>query len=215
MIYLFAGDSSKVKIASYEKFLQSFPKDLEVFEFSKNNFDRDTIESFYSGSGLFFTKCIVILNSVFESEEIMDFVLEKLPLMADSENVFIVLEGKLSKSILDDFRKSRAELNVYEKTHDEKEKFNNFLLANAFGDKDKLKLWIYFRQAMDKGVGMEELIGVLFWKVKDMILKKNFTKFKEEQLKDIANKISYLLPEARKEGIDAEAMFEKFLLEVF
>ncbi|MDQ5949810.1 MAG: hypothetical protein QG563_317, partial [Patescibacteria group bacterium] len=46
------------------------------------------------------------------------------------------------------------------------------------------------------------------------ILKKNFTKFKEEQLKDIANKISYLLPEARKEGIDAEAMFEKFLLEV-
>lgn len=215
MIYLFAGDNSKLKIANYEKFMQSISAEIEVFEFSKNNFDRDTLENFYSGSGLFFTKCIVVLNSVFENEDIMNFVLEKLPMMADSDNIFIVLEDKLSKSILDDFKKSRAELNIFEKTHDEKEKFNNFLLANAFGAKDKLQLWIYFRQAMDKGVGMEELIGVLFWKVKDMILKKNFTKFKEEQLRDIANKIAYLLPEARKEGIDAEAMFEKFLLEAF
>ena len=59
------------------------------------------------------------------------------------------------------------------------------------------------------------LTGVLFWKAKDMILKKNFGKFKEEEINNFANKLSYLLPEARKEGIDAESAFEKFLLEAF
>ena len=131
---------------------------------------------------------------------------------------FIFLENKLTKPILDDFKKARAELNVFElpkQGENSKEKYDNFRLANAFGDRDKLHLWIYFRQAMDKGVGMEELIGVLFWKAKDMILKKNFSKFKEEELKNFASKISYLLPEARKKGLDNESAFEQFLLEVF
>ena len=88
-------------------------------------------------------------------------------------------------------------------------------MANAFGQRDKLNLWVYFRQAMDRGVGMEELIGVLFWKIKDMILKKDFRKFSEIELKDSASRLSYLLPQARKKGKDAEATFEQFLLEVF
>ena len=119
----------------------------------------------------------------------------------------------MKKPVLDAFKKSRAELKIFELSKEKKEKFDNFLLANAFGNRDKLNLWIYFRQAVDLGVGMEELIGVLFWKGKDMILKKNFAKFKPEELENFVSKISYLLPEARKEGIDAEAAFERFLLE--
>src|SRR3989344_6096317 len=96
-----------------------------------------------------------------------------------------------------------------------KEKFNNFLVANAFAKKDKLNMWIYYRQAMDRGVGMEELIGVLFWKIKNMLVTKNLGKFSESELKNSASRLSYLLPEARKFGHDAEAVFERFLLEAF
>ena len=77
-------------------------------------------------------------------------------------------------------------LNIFELPKEKKEKFNNFLIANAFANKDKLNTWIYFRQAVDKGVAMEELIGILFWKIKDMLLKKNFSKFSEKQLKTFA-----------------------------
>ena len=136
-------------------------------------------------------------------------------LIAPSRINPIFLEGKLSKPILDTFKKTKTEIKTFELPKEKKEKFNNFLLANAFGGRDKLNLWIYFREAMDVGVGMEELIGVLFWKIKDMILKKNFGKFKEPELKNFAAKLSYLLPEARKEGRDAESAFEKFLLEAF
>lgn len=215
MIYLFSGDDAKNKISNYEKFIKSVPKDTEVFHISRNNFNRDQIESLYSGAGLFFTKCVIVFSSIFEYEETRDFILDKLELMNNSANSFVFLEGKLNKPILDVFKKGRAELNIFELPKEKKERFDNFLVANAFARKDKLNMWIYFRQAMNKGVGMEELIGVLFWKTKDMLLKKNFSKLSETELKDSTSRLSYLLPVARKDGRDPESAFEQFLLEVF
>src|SRR3989344_3224051 len=127
----------------------------------------------------------------------------------------IFLEGKLNKAVLDAFKKARAEPNVFELPKEKIEKFNNFLLANALENRDKLNLWIYFRQALENEAGMEELAGILFWKAKDMLLKKSFSKFSESELKNFASKLSYLLPEARKQGKDAESVFEQFLLEAF
>ena len=215
MIYLFTGDDTKNKFISYEKFIKSIPTSTAIFFINRNEFNPIQIESFYSGSSLFSVLSAVIFQNIFEREETKDFVLEKLKLMKESANSFIFLEGKLNKSILDAFKKVRAELNIFELSKEKKEKFDNFLVANAFGKRDKLNMWIYFRQAMEKGVGMEELIGVLFWKIKDMLIRKDFHKFSESELKNSATRLSYLLPEARKEGRDAESAFEQFLLEAF
>jgi len=215
MIYLFCGDDTKNKHENYEKFIKSVPKGTEVFFIGKNDFNPTQTESFYSGSGLFFTKCVVVFTNIFEKEEILDFVLEKLKLISESRNDFVFLEGKLNKSTLDAFKKVRAELNVFELPKEKIERFNNFLLANALEDRDKLNLWIYFRQAIENGAEMEPLIGILFWKAKDMLLQKNFRKFSESELQNFAGKLSYLLPEARKNGLDAESVFEQFLLEAF
>jgi hypothetical protein len=218
MLYLFAGDDSKNKLKAYEKFVGSVPKGVETFFVSRNDFRKAELERFYSGAGLFSQKSAVFYEDVFEREEVRDFILERLDKMVDSENTFVFLDGKLNKSVVDAFKKAGAkenQCNIFELPKEKKEKFNNFLLANAFGDKDKLHLWIYFRQAVDAGVVMEELIGVLFWKVKDMILKKNLGKWKVAELQSFASKISYILPESRKKGLDAESVFERFLLEAF
>lgn len=221
MIYLFAGDDTKTKRSTYEKFVKSLPaqaglpKGMETFFIGKNDFNPMQMESFYSGAGLFFTQCAVVYENIFEREETLDFILKRLEFMGRSKNYFIFLEGKLNKPVLDAFKKARAELNIFELPKEKKEKFNSFLLAYAFEDRDKLNLWVHFRQAMDKGVGMEELIGILFWKAKDMILKKSFRKFSEDELKNFASKISYLLPESRKLGLDDESAFEQFLLKAF
>ena len=223
MIYLFSGDDVKNKHLSYEKFIKSLPAqagipaNTETFFINRNDFNRNQIESLYSGSGLFFEDCVVVFQDVFEREETREFVLEKLDLMGKSSSSFVFLEGKLNKPILDAFKKiepKKLQINIFELPKEKKEKFNNFLLANAFGVRDKLNLWIYFRQAVDLGVGMEELIGVLFWKIKDMLIKKDFRKFSEAELNP-ASRLSYLLPEARKASRDAEAVFEQFLLEAF
>jgi hypothetical protein len=218
MIFLFTGDDTKNKNLAYEKFIKSIPKGLEIFDVSRNNFNQVQIESLYSGASLFAPLSLIVFKNIFEYEETRDFVLEKLELMSESANSFIFLENKLNKPILDAFKKigpKKIQFNIFELPKEKKEKFDNFLVANAFEKKDKLNMWIYFRQAVDKGVVMEEIVGVLFWKIKDMILRKNFSKFSEKELKDYAARLSYLLPEARKNGLDAESAFEQFLLEVF
>jgi len=215
MIYLFAGDDIPNRLSAYETFIKSVPSEAEIFKFNRNDFNPDQIGSFYSGARLFGKKSTVVFLNFCEYEETRIFILGKLSLMADSGNFFVFVEGKLTKDILDAFKKARAELNIFELPKIRLEKFDNFLVANAFGAKDKLNLWIYFRQALDRGVVMEELAGVLFWKIKDMLLKKNFTKFSEKELKNFVAKLSYLLPEARRKGLDAESVFEQFLLEAF
>jgi hypothetical protein len=215
MLYLFSGNDAKNKTSSYEKFIKILPSNTETFFISKNNFDPVQIESLYSGSSLFSVLNAVVFQDVFEDEENKNFILEKLKFMSQSGNSFVFIEGKLNKSILDAFKKLEAKINLFELPKEKKDKFDNFLVANAFANGDKLNTWIYFRQAVDLGASLEEIVGILFWKIKDMILKKNFNKFKEEQLKTFAAKLSYLLPEARKKGQDAESALERFLLEAF
>jgi uncharacterized membrane protein len=214
MIYLFCGDDTKRKVLDYEKFLKSISSNVEIFEINRNNFDRNQIENLYSGGGLFFSKCVVIFNSIFDYEDNGAFILERLEYMQKSSSTFIFLESTLNKVILESFKDANTEIRAFELSKEKKEKFNNFLLANAFGMKDKLNLWIYFRQAVEKGVILDELAGVLFWKVKDMIIKRDFSKFKEEKLQECASKLAFLLPEARSSGVDVEIAFEQFLLEV-
>lgn len=215
MIYLFSGDDAKNKLSSYEKFIESMPRGQEIFFISRNEFDPAQIENFYSGSSLFSVLSGIVFQNIFEREETRNFILDKLELMGKSSNSFIFLEGKLGKPMLDAFKKARAELNIFELPKEKKEKFDNFLVANAFGKKDKLNTWIYFLEATDKGVGMEELVGVLFWKIKNMLITEDFRKFSPSKLKDCASRLSYLLPQARKNGRDAQSAFEQFLLEVF
>lgn len=215
MIYLFAGDDVTKKRLSYDKFIKSIKAGTEVFYINKNDFDPIQIESFFSGSGLFFDTCIIVFSNIFENENACNFILDKLEFLNKSLNNFVFLEGSLNKPTIEAFKKNEAILNIFELPKEKKEKFNNFLLTYDFEKRDKLNLWIHFRQAIDLGVGMEELVGVLFWKIKDMLLKKSFQKFSEVELKDFAAKLSYLLPEARKNDIDAETYFEKFILEAF
>jgi len=212
MLYLFAGDDAKKKLASLDKFLASL-KETEILTVSRNNFSEEEIQSLYSGSGLFAKKTAVIFESILDHAAAETFLLPRLEKLQESENIFIFSESKISKTTLDAFKKGRAELNIFELPAIKKEKYNNFILANDFGARDKLNLWIHFREAVDLGVGLEELIGVLFWKAKDLLLKENFSKFSAEELKDFSSQISYLLPQARREGLDAEAAFEEFILE--
>lgn len=215
MLYLFAGDDVKKKGDAFEKLLASLGKDVEVFSISKNNFSPDQIESLSSGSSLFSKKCVVVFENILESSEVSSFLLARLENFKESSSNFIFSEGKLTKASLDTFKKGRAELNIFELPAIKKERFNNFVLANALGERNKFNLWINFRSAINHGASLEELSGVLFWKVKDMILKKNFSKFTKKELEKLSIQIPELLPRARREGLEAEAAFEEFLLVSF
>ena len=90
MLHLFAGDDAKNKLLFYERFISSVPVSTEKFLISRNNFDPMQIESLYSGSSLFSALSATIFQNIFEHEETRNFVLEKLELMGESQNSFII-----------------------------------------------------------------------------------------------------------------------------
>ncbi len=214
MIYLLAGENTGARNEAFEKIKNKIQKDVEIFSISKNDFNFTQIESLYKSAGLFASKHVVVLSYVLEKEEAREFVLEKLLAINDSPNDFIFLEGKLSKVVLDQFKKVNASISLFDSIKEKKEKFNTFILANNLGDRDRLNLWINFRRAIENDVSPEEISGILFWKVKDMILKRNFSKFSETELKKISSKIALFLPSIRREGKDPEVAFEEFLLNI-
>lgn len=215
MIYLFLGNDTKNKLNTHQKFVKSNSSGIDVVSISRNDFNPMQIESLYSSNSLFSNKSMILFSNILDYMDERDFILSKLSMLSESDNVFVFLEDKMSKPTFDLFKKVKANIETFELPKIKTERFDNFLIANAFANKDRLNVWIYFRQAVDRGVIMEELSGVLFWKMKDLLLKKNFSKFKEVELKKYIARLSYLLPEARKEGMDAESVFEKFLLEAF
>lgn len=215
MIFLFYGDDTDRKHKGYAAFLKSISPETEKFFFGKRVLDKNFFENFFSGQGLFFKKCAVIFSGVSEAGDFYQFVLKNISTLSSSPNLFVFLEGEMDKNDLDIFKESGAEINFFPLSKQKKEKYNNFLLADAFASRDRFHLWLFFRQAVDLGVSLEELTGVLFWKVKDMILKKNFSKVKEGELKKILVELPFLLLQSRKEGRDAEAVLERFLLKIF
>src|SRR6185503_3765698 len=111
MIHLFTGDDSKNKLQAYEKFIKSTSAQGEIFFINRNDFNPIQIESFYSGAGLFSPKCIVVFSNILDGKETRDFILKKLEPLQLSSNSFVFLEGKLAKTALDAFKKSKAEVN--------------------------------------------------------------------------------------------------------
>lgn len=212
MIYLFYGNDTKSKRVAYDKY-KKIKDGSDFFVFTKNDFDRSQIENLYSGSGLFSKKSNIFFENVFDNKDMMEFIISHLEDLKNSGNDFFFLESKLLKGEIDAFKEIKAEISEFELPKEALEKYNNFTLANDFGARDKLLLWAHFREAIDLGVSLEELVGVLFWKGKDMILKKQFYKFKEEEIKNFVSKLSYILPESREKGLNDEVTLEKFLLE--
>ena len=50
--------------------------------------------------GLFENKYIIFLDKIFENEEIKEFILDKIKNIAESDNIFILLEEKVDKKTL-------------------------------------------------------------------------------------------------------------------
>ena len=214
MIYLFFGNDTKLKRKTYLDFMKSIPERANVFDIHKNNFDLMQFESLYSSNSLFFAKSVVVLNNIFENEEIKEIVLANLANLEKSINDFIVLEGDLKKAELDAFKKVRAEINLFEKKEIKKQTFNTFILANNLGDRDKLNIWINLQMAYKENVAVDAIVGVLFWKVKDMIIKKDFKKFSLEELQKIARELPFLLSNSRLSSKDDQVSLEQFLIKI-
>ena len=91
-----------------------------------------------------------------------------------------------------------------------KEAFNPFSLGNAFASGDRKKTWMVFQELLQHDDEMEKTHGLIWWKLKDMMQKKN--SFSQDQVKSMARDLVAAYHESRLGGIGLKERLELFFL---
>src|SRR3989338_9978220 len=137
MLYLLHGtDRHKVTAKAGEMLvnLKTRRPDAEVFGMTDDDTNLSRLQELSGGQGLFESKYIVVLKSLFSKKEFAEPVLELLPALAVSQNIFIFVEGALLKPTLGEFKKVGAQIQVFAAAP--KERTNFFALADALAARD-------------------------------------------------------------------------------
>ena len=153
--------------------------------------------------------------------------------IAESPNVFIVLEGDVDKKTLLAITDVAEKVQLFEnKEGKKKPEFNIFSLTDAFGRRDKKNLWVLYQKAVASGAVPEEIHGILFWQLKSMLLAVTaktageagvapfvFTKAKSflknytpEELKTLSSKLVHMYHDAHRGIHDFEIALERLIL---
>lgn len=176
---------------------------------------------------------VTLLDTPSERAEALEQVLALAPELAESSNIFVLLEGKL----LAPFAKT---LKQYATTYEEvatasvAEKFNVFALADALARRDKKSLWVLFLRAQNAGLKPEEIIGTLFWQIKSMRLavrtknadeaglksfvytkaRRGAEKFKPGELDNLSRSLVCLYHDAHLGKLDIDLALERWVLSI-
>ena len=135
------------------------------------------------------------LDSLFEDKEFSKFLIKKLKDLQESENIFICIENKISKSVLKKIEKYATKVQEFSllkgkgRTFATKNggfninDFNIFDLATCFGNRNKKDLWVLYQKTKIKNIPPEEVSGILFWQLKMMFQVLNSKNAQEANLK--------------------------------
>lgn len=171
MIYLFSGNFEKRKKA-FESALKRF-FEYEVVFVPENTFSFDYLLENLESSSLFGKKNVFVFNSVLENKENMDFVCKNAKNIEKSTNIFIFIESSVKKTDIKPIEKVSENIFIFEDSKKEEKKFNIFAFTDAFSKKDKKNAWVIYQKAINEGVLPEDIVNILIWAIKALILTKN------------------------------------------
>lgn len=216
MIYFFHGtdiDKARGKAHDLIDSLTKKKPDASFIKIDAENFSQNILDQYIGGQGLFVSKNIVFLDRLCEKKDMKEEFIEKIKEVAESENIFIMLEGKLDKVTLGKIEK-KAEKTVASDLAEKpaKKEFGAFALADAFGQRDKKSVWILYRKAIDGGEAPEALHGMIFWKAKTMMLAGGGYGWSGAELKKTMDDLVTVYHDSRRGVHELETGLEAFLL---
>ena len=169
------------------------------------------IGSSVGAASLFGGTEIFLLDTPSSEDDFYAETLANLKEMAESANVFVIIEGAL---LADPKKKYGKYASVMEEfTADKAERFNSFAITEALAKKDKKQMWVLLQQARLAGLRDEEIVGMLWWQLKSLRLAKQTSTPEEAGMKDFPYKKS---KQALKNFTDGEVeQLSRSLLELY
>ncbi len=206
MIHIVAGTDTKKRSARARTLAgASEPVFIQASEASEN-----LLMSYAGSVSLFGASPAVIAENLLAESDIV-FAKELLLSMQESSTAFILLEDKLLAASEKKYSKY-ATIERYElKKTAQAPKINTFAIADAFGRGDKVGAWILYREAVEAGIEPEAISGILFWKIKSLLLARSPV-FSPESLKKQSSGLVSLYHRAHRGESDFVIGLEQFIL---
>ncbi len=235
MLYLIYGtDTHKARKKLHELLALAKKKrpGAEVFKITTENWSEAQFDELLVSQGLFEQKYTVVLDNLFEKKDFKTYILERLTGMKDSEQIFLMLESSVDSSSLKKIEKFSEKTQEFDLPAGKLEKSSIFSITNGLLDKDKKKLWISLIDFLNRGSAPEEIHGIFFWQVKNMILASRAESlgeaglspfvyrnaltgarhYKTEELQKMSGELVNMTHKVRQGEGDLEIMLEKWVL---
>lgn len=202
MLYLLVGTDSNKRRTERDKIASSFSDDdLHVIRRDDTSISIAEIEELAKTTSLFGVPLTILFEGALQDEDIRDKVSKLASVLADSENNFIFSETTLPKEIFTRLEKKAVHAHVFDlKKEVSARDTSGFVLTDSFCARDKKKTWMLYRAEIEKGKDPRELIGLIFWAVKSMILSKKSASADEAGLNPFVYKKSKSASNNFKEG---------------
>jgi len=236
MLYVIYGtDSQKARDktrALVDSLLKREP-DASHFRLTDETFTPDVLTEYLGGQGLFAPKVLVVLDTTFGLDNAKETIIERIKDIAESDNVFIVLENTLDAKTLKKFEKHATKIQSYgeeKKTKSTQRDNTIFKLTDALAGRNTKQSWVLYQQVLRSGARPEEIHGMLFWQVKTLLLvarkstkglkpfvvsKANtfLKKWSEDELRKLSSDLVSIYHEARLGKFDLEIGIERLILQ--
>jgi DNA polymerase III delta subunit len=153
--------------------------------------------------------------------------------MQNAEHWFLILEGKVDALTVKKIEKASYKTQEFELAEKRKEGPIIFSITDKLLTRDKKRLWTSFIDLMRRGIPAEEIHGVFFWAVKNMLIASrvksqkesglapfSYSKalsggrnYKNEELEKMSSGLVDMTHRVRQGEGDLEIMMEKWILE--
>lgn len=206
MIYILSGNDTKKKSAYLKKLYKS---DQSIFV-PEANATKEMLLDYAMERSLFGESMTVVFENILKKEDI-SLSPDELSKLKDSKTVVVFLEEKLLAVDSKKYIKYATIEDFSTQIVKQAPKMNMFSIADAFARRDKINTWILYRDAVALGAQPEEISGIIFWKIKNMVL--NGTKsFSQDELKSQSSELVSLYHKAHRGESDFVIGLEQFIL---
>lgn len=181
-VVFFGSDRNGVRDAATAYIEKNMPEEATLTTIDAAEYQPGQIADALGAASLFGGTEWFVFDTPSGSEEMAAAVGDSLAELAESNNVFIILESSLLAAAKKKYEKYATEMKEF--TADKVERFNSFALAEALAGKDKRQLWVLLQEAKLSGLREEEIIGMLWWQLKALRLAMKTMSAAEAGMKD-------------------------------
>lgn len=231
MLYVFCGNNTnEIRRKALNKAEDLSEQGFAVTILEAETFEPGSLSAAASSASLFGGREVYVVDTPSINTEMEEELESVLPLLNDSQNAFVIIEGSLLAAARKRYEKFAESVMEYKSAAGER--FNAFSLADALSRKDKKSLWMLFHEARQNGIATEELIGVMWWQLKTLRLaalcgsaaeaglkefpytkaKRALAKFAPLEISTISRSLLALAHESRLGLYDADAALERWIL---